>query len=158
MEKYFKLHTGERVDIIEHCSEILRNFPSTEILIGCDSQNGKRGCEYAVVIVFKYGRRGSHFIYNKIKYPNKIRDMFIRLFKECELSIEIAEYITKNSSFKISGIELDFNDFKKTKSTSLISSTKGWVESLGYKAILKSGNMYACKAADHIVTHPELYK
>lgn len=157
MEKYFRTDDGSRVDVIEHCSRILCAFPSAEILIGTDSQNEKKTTDYAVVIVFRYGNNGAHFIYNKIKVP-KIKDMFTRLFKECELSVEIAEHISKNTSFKISALELDFNDFKKTKSTPLISATKGWGESLGYRVILKSGEMFACKAADHILRHPGLYK
>ena len=149
MEKYFKTEQGERVSVIEHCAEILSNNPNTEILIGTDSQNSKTESKYSTVIVFRNGLRGAHYIYNTVKVP-KIKDLFSRLFKECELSIDIAEFISKNSSFKVSAIELDYNDFKKTKSTPLISATKGWIESLGYKAILKSGEMIAAKAADHI--------
>jgi len=149
MDRYFKTEQGERVNVIEHCREVLSKEPTTRILIGTDSQNNKSNTKYSTVIVFRYGTRGAHYIYNNVRVP-KIKDLFIRLFKECELSLDIAEYITKNTSYKIEGIELDFNDFKKTKSTPLISATKGWCESMGYKAILKSGEMIACKAADHI--------
>lgn len=148
MDKYFRTEKGEKVNVIDHCKKILGTYPKAEILIGTDSQNGKTTSRYSTVIVFRYGACGAHYIYLTTKVP-KIRDLFTRLFKECELSIEIAEYITENSSYKIAGIELDFNDFKVTKSTPLVSATKGWVESLGYKAILKSGEMIACKAADH---------
>ena len=149
MEKYFKLENGERINVIDHCSEILGKYPNAQILIGCDSQNSKTNSKYSVVIVFRYGFSGAHFIYSNIKVP-KIKDLFTRLFKECELSLEIAEYITHNTSYKVGAIELDFNDFKITKSTPLISATKGWCESLGYKVILKSGEMIAVKAADKI--------
>lgn len=157
MEKYFKLESGERVNVIDHCSKILGEFPNTEILIGTDSQNGKKNSVYTTVIVFRYGFRGAHFIYNTVSIP-KIKNIFTRLFKECEYSMEIAQFITDNTSYKIGAIELDFNDFKKTESTPLIAGTKGWCESLGYKVMLKSGEMYACKAADHVLRHPELYK
>lgn len=149
MDKYFKKEDGERVNVIEHCAEILGKYPNTEILIATDSQNTKKESRYATVIVFRYGFRGAHYIYNKENVP-KIRDLFSRLFKECELSLDLAEFISNNSAFKISAIELDFNDFKKTKSTPLISACKGWCESLGYNVILKSGEMIASKAADHI--------
>ncbi len=148
MDRYFRTEQGERVNVIEHCREILSSYPNAQILIGTDSQNSKKESKYSTVIVFRYGLRGAHYIYNTVKVP-KIKDLFIRLFKECELSIDIADYITNNTSYKVDGIELDFNDFKKTKSTPLISATKGWCESLGYRVILKSGEMIASKAADH---------
>jgi len=145
------------VNIISHCREILAKEPDAKILIGTDSQDEDGKSKYCTVIVFRYGLRGAHFIYSKDD-RKKIRDIFTRLFTECEYSLEIAEHITKNTSYKVSTIELDFNDFKKTKSTPLISATKGWCESLGYSATLKSGEMFACKAADHILRHPSLYK
>jgi len=147
MEKYFKLITGERVNLIEHCSEILGKYPNAEILIGCDSQNHKQFTKYAVAVVFRYGLSGAHYIYTIVKIP-KIKDLFTRLFKECELSLETANFITDNTSYRVKAIELDFNNFKITKSTPLISATKGWCESLGYDVILKSGDIIACKAAD----------
>lgn len=150
MDKYFRTEDGERVNILDHCREVLAEHPDAEILVGTDSQNSKSKSYYSTAVVFRYGTRGAHYVYNNEIVP-KIKDLFTRLFKECEYSVEIAEFISKNSAYKVSAIELDFNDFKKTKSTPLISATKGWCESLGYRAVLKSGEMIACKAADHIV-------
>lgn len=147
MEKYFKKETGERVNVIDHCQEVLGKYPNAKVLIGCDSQNSKFFSKYSIAIVFRYDFSGAHYIYQNIKVP-KIKDLFSRLFKECELSLEVAEYISQNTSYKVEAIELDFNDFKVTKSTPLISATKGWCESLGYNVILKSGEMIATKAAD----------
>lgn len=148
MDKYFRTEQGERVNVIEHCREILGKYPKAEILIGTDSQSSKSHSYYSTVIVFRYGNNGAHYIYNNTKIP-KIRDVFKRLFKECEMSIEIAEYISEHTSYKIAAIELDYAGVKITKSTPLVSSTKGWCEALGYRAIVKGGEMIACKAADH---------
>lgn len=147
MEKYFKLEDGTKVNLIDHCSEVLGKYPNAEILIATDSQNTKQYSKYATAIVFRYDLRGAHYIYQINKFP-KIKDLFTRLIKECELSLEIANYISENTSYKVKAIELDYNDFKITKSTPLISATKGWCESLGYKVILKSGEMIAARAAD----------
>ena len=161
MDKYFRTEDGRIVDLIDHCGMILGENPNSEILIGCDSQNGKKkgkgDTEYVVTVVFRHGTKGAHFIYKKVKVP-KIRDLFTRLFKECEFSLEAADIVTKNSAFKVGAIELDYNDFKRTKSAPLVSATKGWCESQGYKVVLKSGDMFACKAADHVLRHPGLYK
>ncbi len=147
MEKYFRKENGEVVSLIEHCKDVLGTEPNAEILIGCDSQNSKAWSYYAVAVVFRYGNRGAHYIYTVTKVP-KIKDIFIRLFKECELSLEVADFISNNTAYKIAAVELDYNNFKITKSTPLVSATKGWVESKGYKAILKSDEVIACKAAD----------
>lgn len=148
MEKYFRTEDGKVVNVIEHCRQVLGTYPAAQILIGTDSQNSKTHSKYSTVIVFRYGNIGAHYIFNTTKV-SKIKDLFKRLFKECELSLDVAEYITNNTSYKVAAIELDFNDFKITRSTPLVSATKGWCESLGYKTILKSGEMIACKAADH---------
>lgn len=148
MKNYFRKENGEVVNLLTHCKEIMCKYPDAKILIGTDSQNTKLKSKYCVVVVFRYGSKGAHYIYKSIKV-DKIKDMFTRLFKECEMSLEVAEFISKYSSYKIEAIELDFNDFKKTKSTPLVTATKGWCESLGYKTILKSGEMIAVKAADH---------
>ena len=147
MEKYFKKESGERVNLIEHCKEILGTYPNAEILIGCDSQNTKIWSRYAVAVVFRYGHSGAHYIYTIVKVP-KIKDLFTRLLKECELSLEIANHITENTSYRVGAIELDYNNFKITKSTPLIAATKGWCESQGYRVVLKSGEIIASKAAD----------
>lgn len=147
MDKYFRTEEGERVNLLDHCREVLSIHPNAEILIGCDSQNSKMYSKYAVAVVFRYGNTGAHYVYTVVKVP-KIRDLFTRLFKECELSLEIANFITDNTAYRVGAIELDYNNFKITKSTPLISATKGWCESLGYKVILKNGEMIACKAAD----------
>lgn len=147
MEKYFKQIDGKRVNLIEHCSEILGKYPNAEILIGCDSQNHKQYTRYAVAVVFRYGISGAHYIFTIVK-TDKIKDLFTRLFKECELSLEIANFITENTSYKVKAIELDFNNYTITKSTPLISATKGWCESLGYTVILKDGDKIASRAAD----------
>lgn len=158
MVKYFKTEDGKIVNLIDHCNEVITKNPLTSLLIATDSQNSKSKknktqkqrkplSKYSTVVVFRYENKGAHYIYLDSNFP-KITDLFKRLFKECELSLEIAEYITQNTIFKIEAIELDYNNIKLTKSTPLIAATKGWVESLGYKAILKSGEMIASKAAD----------
>lgn len=148
MKNYFRNTKGELLNLLEHCQKIMKNYPSAVILVGTDSQNTKNKSKYCTAVVFRYSKMGAHYVYQN-NNVEKEKDLFKRLFKECELSIEIADFIQNNSPYKVDGIELDYNDFKLTKSSPLVSATKGWVESLGYKAILKSGEMIACKAADH---------
>jgi predicted RNase H-related nuclease YkuK (DUF458 family) len=135
--------------MIDHTLEQVKEHPELKIYIGTDSQNFGENTVYATAIVYRYGLRGAHYIYNKVKVP-RIKNTFERLFKEAQMSIETAQHLTENLPVAIEAIELDYNNKKITKSTSLISSTKGWAESLGYKVKVKPDEMIAAKAADHL--------
>lgn len=147
--KYYRTENGVLVNVIEHTIEELIVNPDLKVYVSTDSQNYGASTVYATVIVYRYGLRGAHYIYNKIKVP-RIKDTFTRLYREGELTIECAEYIQKNSSVKIHAVEFDYNSRKITQSTNLVPVLKGWAESLGYKALVKPDEMIASKAADHL--------
>lgn len=148
--KYFKiLESSERVELLEYIVSKLKENPHIKIYIGCDSQNYGGFTHYAVAVVLRYNQRGGHVLFNKFKVA-RIRDHWTRLWKECEYSLEVANWLSEQAPIKIEAIELDFNTVKLTESHKLVSATKGWVESLGYKAKLKPEEMIACKAADVI--------
>ena len=46
-------------------------------------------------------------------------------------------------------IDMDYNSDENHKSNKLISATKGWANSLGYKVNVKPNNQIATRAADH---------
>lgn len=150
MTKYFKiLETQERVDLLEYVIDRLKENPHLKIYIGTDSQNYGGFTHYAIAVVLRYNQRGGHVLYQKLKVP-RIREHWNRLWKECELSVEVAEWLKAASPLTIEAVELDYNTKKITESHKLVAATKGWVESLGFKARLKPDEMIACKAADHI--------
>lgn len=150
MIRYFKKgETDETVDLLDYCVEQIKINPHVKIYLGTDSQNRRHNTVYTTVVVFRYNNRGAHFIYRTIKVP-RLRDRFTRLWKECELSVEIAEWLRENSAVRIERIELDYNDLKKTESSNLVKPTTGWVTSLGYEAATKPQELIAIKAADHM--------
>lgn len=150
MNKYFKQENGSLVDILEHVVSQLQTNPDLSIRIATDSQNYGANTVYATAVVFRYGTKGAHYIYLKQRLP-RIRNHFNRLYKEGELTIECADYITSNlPTVKIEALEFDYNNAKKTASTSLVSIMKGWAESLGYRALTKPDIMIASKASDHL--------
>jgi uncharacterized protein len=149
MDNYFRTEQNELVNVIEHTLKQIDEHKHVKIYVATDSQNFAESTVYATAIVFRYGLRGAHYIYSKLKVP-RIKNTFERLFKEAELSIELAEHLTSTIPVAIEAIELDYNNKKITKSTPLISSTKGWAESLGYKVKVKPDEMIAAKAADHL--------
>jgi predicted RNase H-related nuclease YkuK (DUF458 family) len=146
--KLFRTLSGEKVDIVKHTLDIIKKDPYVEIHIGTDSQNKGDHTQYAVVIAYRYGTRGVHYIYHKEKV-NRIRDRFTKLFKEAELTIEVAEWLSKKIPSIKPELDFDYNDDQKFFSQKLVSSVKGWAESLGYKTNIKPNNQIATKAADY---------
>lgn len=150
MIRYFKKgESDETVDLLDYCVKKIAENPNVKIYLGTDSQNRRHHTVYTTVLVFRFNNRGAHFIYRTVRIP-RIRDRFTRLWKECEMSVEVAEWLRENSAVRIERIELDYNDLKKTESSNLVKPTKGWVESLGYNAATKPTELIAIKAADHM--------
>ena len=145
--RLFKNIKGERIDPVEHTLKILRDYPTVKIHIGSDSQNIGKKTKYATVIAYRYGSRGVHYILSK-KTEILIKDMWTRLWKEAEMSIDIAQWLTSQVSVRVE-IDMDYNSDESFKSSKLISATKGWANSLGYKVNVKPNNQIATKAADY---------
>ncbi len=145
--RLFKNIKGERIDPIAHTLKILKDYPNVQIHIGSDSQNVGKKTRYATVIAYRYGSRGVHYILSK-KNEVLLKDMWSRLWKEAEMSIDVAEWLTNQISVRVE-IDMDYNSDENFKSSKLISATKGWANSLGYKVNVKPNNQIATKAADY---------
>ena len=145
--RLFKNIKGERIDPIAHTIKILKDYPNVQIHIGSDSQNVGKKTRYATVIAYRYGSRGVHYILSK-KNESLLKDMWSRLWKEAEMSIDVAEWLTNQISVRVE-IDMDYNSDENFKSSKLISATKGWANSLGYKVNVKPNNQIATKAADY---------
>jgi len=145
--RLFKNIKGERIDPIAHTLKILKDYPNVQIHIGSDSQNVGKKTRYATVIAYRYGSRGVHYILSK-KNESLLKDMWSRLWKEAEMSIDVAEWLTNQISVRVE-IDMDYNSDENFKSSKLISATKGWANSLGYKVNVKPNNQIATKAADY---------
>ena len=145
--RLFKNIKGERIDPIAHTLKILKDYPNVQIHIGSDSQNVGKKTRYATVIAYRYGSRGVHYILSK-KNESLLKDMWSRLWKEAEMSIDVAEWLTNQISVRVE-IDMDYNSDENFKSSKLISATKGWANSLGYKVNVKPNNQIATRAADY---------
>ena len=143
----FKNIKGDRLDPVQHTIEVLKNYPYAEIHIGTDSQNINKQTHYTTVIPNRLGTRGVHYIFNKSN-RKLITDMWTRLWKEAELSIDVAEWLTQKITLKVE-IDMDYNSDESFKSHKLISAAQGWANSLGYKVNIKPNNQIATRAADY---------
>ena len=145
--RIFRDIQGHRLDPIEHTLNILKEYPNVQIHIGSDSQNIGKSTKYATVIAYRFGSRGVHYILSK-KQEVLIEDMWTRLWQEAEMSINVAEWLTHQVSVRVE-IDMDYNSYTNFKSNKLISATKGWANSLGYKVNVKPNNQIATRAADY---------
>ena len=149
MEKsvVFKDINGNIIDPVDHTREIIRKNPFVEVHVGTDSQSLAKITQYITVIAYRYSNRGVHYILKKNGVP-QIKDLWTRLWKETELSIDIAETIKKSLNI-IPEIDLDYNENENFKSNKLVNASKGLANSLGYKVNIKPHIQIATRAADY---------
>jgi len=145
--RLFKDVKGNNIDPVNHTLSILKTHPHAKIHIGSDSQNIGKKTNYTSVIAYRLGTRGVHYILSKSSC-DVINDIWKRLWLEAEYSIKVAEWLTKQVSVQVE-IDMDYNSDENHRSNKLISATKGWANSLGYKVNVKPNNQIATRAADH---------
>lgn len=140
--------TFELADYVKQYLEANRDY-NVEMYLGCDSQTKGLHTIYATTIVFHIETTGCHVIYKKEIIPI-VKDMWTRLWKETERSVEVALYL-RAVGIEIDTIDLDYNIDPIHNSNKLVQSAVGYVESLGFKARVKPELLPAVYAADSIV-------
>ena len=143
----FKDIRGNIIDPIAHTREILKKNPFVEVYVGTDSQSLAKKTQYITVIAYRFGNKGVHYILKKSGVP-QIKDLWTRLWKETELSIDIAENIKKSLNITPE-IDLDYNENENFKSNKLVNASRGLANSLGYKVNIKPHAQIATRAADY---------
>ena len=116
------------------------------LLLGVGSRSKQQAMKFFGKLTGSY-TLGVHYILSKSSCE-AINDIWKRLWLEAEYSIQVAEWLTKQVSVKVE-IDMDYNSDENHKSNKLISATKGWANSLGYKVNVKPNNQIATRAADH---------
>ena len=152
MDKYFRTEQNKIVNIIEHTLQEIDKWSNLKIYLGTDSQDYGKITRYVTAIVYRYGKRGAHYIYFK-EEVDKLRDMYTRLYAEGSRTKEVAQMIDSEIPISFAALEFDYNQIPKWASNKLIFSIGGWARGLNYNAVFKNEGdnmMIATKAADHI--------
>ena len=144
----FQTIRGKKVSPVIHTRNIVKGEPHVEIHIGTDSQRQGLDIIYVTAIAYRYPFRGVHYIYCKETFP-PIKDDWSRLWLETERTMQLAEQLSKEFPGLKFEIDMDYNSDENFKSNKLISATKGWANSLGYKVNVKPNNQIATRAADY---------
>ena len=145
MIKFLKID-GQKIDPLDYTLNIIKEYPDVKIHVGTDSHSINDNTRYITAIAYRFNQSGVHYIYSKSNFP-KIVDKWERLWKETELSIEIAQ-ILDNKEINLE-IDMDYNSDEKYYSNKLVSVAKGWANSLGFKVNIKPFNQIATSAADY---------
>lgn len=134
--KFKTLIEHKQVDLIPYIKEYLVQYPETQILIGCDSQNKKRESTYALIIALRRPGKGSHVLFCRYGVP-RIRENRDRLIKETWDSIELAEHILTNVGVRATWIDIDINADEKFGSNIVLAESVGMCTGMGYKVRYK---------------------
>jgi len=144
------LSDNSKIDLVTYVGDYVRLKPNTKIFIGTDSQNKGRNTWYALIVMLYEPGKGAHVLYARERH-DRINDMFTKLFKEVDYSIQIAEMIRDSGVASILTIDIDFNVDKKYKSNALLLSALGWCAGLGFETRSKPEAYAASYAADMLV-------
>lgn len=156
MDRYFRTETGKLVDIIDYAAEQIKLNPHVHVHIGTDSQVHGGKIVFVSSIIFRHGTNGAHGIYKKIeeirppKSVPQTEQVLERLTTEVYKTMELAQYISDNSSIKIHAVEFDFNEEEIHMSNKLIAMATGWAKGLGYNVRTKPEELLACRYCDHL--------
>lgn len=148
----FKKIDGTEVVLEDYVRNYLTSHPdnNVELLIGCDSQNGRKDTAYAVVVAMYIPGRGGHIIFRKwrtLKEPIRAT----RLLNEAWFSVETAEALRKAGLPKPKWIDLDLNPDPKYRSNEVLRQAVGLCEGMGYEVRFKTLGPLVTSIADSIV-------
>jgi predicted RNase H-related nuclease YkuK (DUF458 family) len=150
MNHTFKMmQTHKKVDIKNYLPEFVAAHPDCEIHVGCDSQNFNQKTTYVTTIVLRYPGKGAHVLYQKEKYP-QVKDLWSRLWREIERSMEVARFIQEDCNLKVHQIDLDFNENPEFASHKVLKAAVGYVQSMGFKSRAKPNLLMATWAANSL--------
>jgi predicted RNase H-related nuclease YkuK (DUF458 family) len=149
MNYVFKSLTDEQpVDLIPYLRKKLRESEDVSIYVGTDSQNIGSKTVYACVIVLHYSRDGAHVLYTR-ESVKRIRERFSKLWREVEISMEVAEHLRANE-IHAKFIDIDLNPDPRYSSNKVLRAALGLIESMGYTARVKPEAIAASYCADRL--------
>lgn len=157
MEHVFRSLGNEKiVDLVPYIKERIEANSNISLYIGTDSQNVGKKTVYACVVVLHTNNRGGHVLYMTIEF-DRIKERFHKLWKEVEISMEIAEYI-QLYGIHAKYIDIDLNPDPKFGSNNVLRAAMGFVESKGYTPRCKPESVSATYVADKICNREEQKK
>lgn len=144
------LSDHQEVELTTYVADFLRDNPSAELLVGCDSQNHDGATHFAVVVGLHIPGRGARVIYARWE-TRLMYDICTRLLEEVRHSVEVAETIRTGIDVTVSWIDIDVNPDARYESNRIFSSAVGLVTGMGYRVRHKGDFPLMTHAADQLV-------
>ena len=141
------LDQHQPIDLKPYLTEFVAKHPECQIHVGCDSQNYSNTTVYATTVVIRFPHKGAHVLYVKEKLP-RINDMWSRLWKEVERSVELAQFIENECLIPVHQVDMDFNEDPGFPSNKILSAARGYVNSFGFMGKAKPNLLMATWAAN----------
>lgn len=130
-------------------SRIKNKSPQSEIHVGCDSHFIKDKCIFAIVVaIYNPGKGGTYFFARSKVERTLFLNMKLRLLKEAELSLQLANLISTFLNRDNMFVHLDINPDERFKSHQAFTSATSWVKSQGYKCVVKPDSWASSWLAD----------
>ncbi|WP_233186223.1 ribonuclease H-like YkuK family protein [Thermotoga sp. KOL6] len=127
--------------------ELIKKFTSGyeyAIFVGTDSDVKDGEVIYATVLVVYRLGNGATYFYTVYKDGNR-KDLYTRIFKEAEMSLEMAKFVEEILKLGKPVVHLDIGYEGLTKE--LVSSVIGYVKGMGYPYQVKPNSFAATKIA-----------
>jgi predicted RNase H-related nuclease YkuK (DUF458 family) len=89
----------EHHDLVDYLKKYIKKtgIENIKLYVGCDSQNKQTSTVYATTVVIHIGNMGCHVLYQREIIRPVIYDLWNRLWKEVEKSVEVALYLRENN-------------------------------------------------------------
>lgn len=148
-KNFYKKIDGTLIpNIKEYVADFIEKNPTTEIHIGCDSQERGQDISYAISLCMYIPGHGGHVISKRI--ITRTASRYEKLWKEVELAIEAAEELDNVIDHQEMSIHIDYNVKPTEGSHNLYDAGIGYVTACGYKALGKPNAWASTKIADKV--------
>jgi len=146
----YRFFNGNPIDDVRlYIENYIQSNPTSEIFIGTDSHAHKDQLTFVTTICFHKPINGVHCIYSK-HIELKPKELYTRIWREVELTYEIAELVKPVIGKKTLFLDVDVNVKPQHPSNVVYGAAYGFLNANGYSVRFKP-QAYATHAADWLL-------
>jgi hypothetical protein len=135
-------------DLVSEIQALIGDEPRV-IHIGTDSQHQGQRMDFVTVVAVLNPGKGGRVFYRRERVK-RMRSLAQKLFREAELSIEVARALSESTGQDII-VHVDANEDLRHRSSDYVQGLAGMVVGYGFKVRLKPDSWCASCVADHVV-------
>ena len=130
--------------------ETLKLNPLSKIHVGCDSHfTCRKNVVFAVVICMHYQKGGGKYFFKRLNEPAKhYAALGLRLFKEVEFAIQVAQALKNNQIIRPILVHADININPVEKSAKFVGQIKSYITAMGFNFTFKPMAWASSSVAD----------